>query len=183
MAQPRIETARLRLRPYRPADLDALHALFTDPGVRRYLLDGEVVSRDWVAGEIRASMELFARRGGGQWALFPRGEHALIGFCGYRHFHRPPELQLLYGLVPARWNRGLASEAARAMIRYGFEEQGLDAVVASTDAPNAASIRVMEKVGMRFERRAVVGGLETVVYTLAREDFEPGDFPYSVVRG
>ena len=178
----RIETARLRLRPYRRSDLAALHALFTDPGVRRYLLDGEVVSRDWVAEEIRGSLACFADRGFGQWAILARDGGDLIGFAGYRYFHQPPELQLLYGLAPAHWNRGLATETARAMIRWGFEQHGFDVIRASTDAPNAASIRVLEKAGMRFEKRVLVGGLDTVYYRLAREDFEPGDEAYAIIE-
>ena len=178
----RIETARLALRPFRMRDLGALHALFIDPGVRRYLLDDQIVSRDWVANEIRTSEEQFARRGFGLWSIFLQGDDAPAGFCGYRYYHQPPELQLIYGLAPAYWHRGLASEAARAMIRCGFEEHGFHTVVAAADPPNAASIRVMEKVGMTFEKRVVVDGLDTVYYRLARADFELGDEVYAVVR-
>ena len=125
MSLVRIETARLRLRPYRPEDLDALHAFFTDPGVRRYLLDDAIVSREWVAAEIRTSMELFASRGFGMWSVFPLGGDALIGCCGYRFFHDPPELQLIYALAPASRNRGLASEGAWAMRRSCFSRRSI----------------------------------------------------------
>ena len=179
----RIDTARLRLHPFSQRDLDALHALFMDPGVRRFLLDDTVVSRDWVAGEIRTSMDLFASRGFGLWSVFLRGDSGLIGCCGYRYYYDPPELQLIYALAPAQWHRGLASEAARAMIRCGFEEHGFDTVVAAADVPNEASIRVMENVGMKFAQRAMIDGLDTVVYKLARADFEPGDEPYELIRG
>ena len=175
-----IETARLRLRPFAPADLDDLHRLFTAPGVRRYLLDDQVMPREWVAEEIASSAERFATNGGGLWSLFPKGEEKLIGACGYRFFHDPPELQLLYALAPTHWGTGLATEAARAMIRYGFEQLGLDRIVAATDPPNAASVRVMERCGLTYDKRATAGGLDTIFYSLGRGDFRPDDAPYAV---
>ncbi|MEM7351679.1 MAG: GNAT family N-acetyltransferase [Acidobacteriota bacterium] len=177
----RIETARLWLRPYRQDDLDVLHTFFTDPGVRRYLLDDEIVPREWVADEIHASTANFEQQGFGQWAIFPRDGEDLIGFTGYRFFHDPPELQLLYGIAPSHWGRGLATEAARAMIRCGFEEHGFDAIVASTDVPNTASVRVMEKAGLRFAKRIEIDGLDTIYYQLERGSFAPDDSPYTVV--
>ncbi|MCG8606895.1 GNAT family N-acetyltransferase [bacterium] len=76
----------------------------------------------------------------------------MIGFTGYRHFYDPPELQLLYGLLPEHFGKGYATHFARIMIRYGFETLGFGAIVACADNPNTASIRVMEKAGMQFDR-------------------------------
>jgi len=167
-----IITDRLRLRPFQPDDLDALHAFFTQREVRRYLLDDELVSRQWVAEEISGSIASFKRYGYGQWAVFLDQAVPLIGFCGYRFFHQPVELQLLYGIEPGHWGRGLATEAARAMVRFGFEQLDFKSVVASTDAPNTASVRVMEKAGLSFEKRLVIDGLDTIYYSLSRPEFE-----------
>ncbi len=167
-----IETASLRLRPYQREDLDALHAFFTQQEVRRYLLDDEIVSRQWVAEEISGSIASFDRYGFGQWAVFLDPAAPLIGFCGYRFFHQPPERQLLYGIAPEHWGRGLATEAARAMIRFAFEHLDFESVVASTDAPNTASVRVMEKAGLSFEKRLMIDGLDTIYYSLPRSEFE-----------
>jgi ribosomal-protein-alanine N-acetyltransferase len=178
-----IETTRLRLRPFAAEDLDDLHQLWTDPEVRRYLFDGEIIPRERVEAEIAASISHFETHGFGLWSVFPKDSYELIGFCGYRFFHDPPELQLLYGMSPARWGRGLTTEAARAMIRYGFEELGFTRIIASADAPNAASLRVMEKSGMAFEKQILIGGLNTVCYALAREAFQPDDSLYLLLRG
>ena len=99
----------------------------------------------------------------------------MIGFGGYRFFHEPPELQLIYGLAPAYWGQGLAAEAARAMIRYGFEILRLDEIIASADAPNEASFRVMKKAGMTFQKRLLLDGLDTIYYVISRQDFEAID--------
>ncbi len=133
-----------------------------------------------VEAEIRASRERFANLGAGIWALLPKDTNILAGFCGFRFFHDPPELQLLYGLAPSHWSGGLATEASRAVMRYAFEDLGFAEVVASTDAPNAASIRVMERLGMKFEKWITTGGLDTVYYKIERERFRPGGDFYEV---
>jgi [ribosomal protein S5]-alanine N-acetyltransferase len=166
-----LETARLRLRPCVESDVGALHRLWTDPQVRRYLWDDMVIGREQAAEVVRASAQSFAAHGFGQWVIYPREGGELIGFCGLRHFGEPPEVEVLYGLRPAFWGRGLATEAARAMLGDGFSRAGLRRIYAGTDPPNAASVRVMEKAGMTFDRRTCVNGLEAVYYVVTREAF------------
>ena len=177
-----ITTARLRLQPLSFDDLEALHSLWTEPGVRRFLFDDQVISREQAAAEINDSAERFAANGCGLWGARIREESDLIGFCGYRPFYDPPQLQLLFGFHPDHWSRGLATEAAHAMIRLGFEGLDLDHVVACADAPNAASLRVLEKAGMIFDRRETVNGLDTVFYILGRTQFKPAGSFFEVVR-
>jgi len=177
-----IETTRLRLRPYRQDDVDVLHRLWTDPDVRRYLWDGIVISREQAAAVVDSSIACFETHGFGQWVVFLRGKDSLIGFCGFRYVGDPPEVELLYGIAPAYWGQGLATEAARAMIRYGFEEYRFDRIFAGADPPNAASFRVMEKAGMTFVNRTRVHGLDAIYYAISREAFQPDDSFYRVRR-
>lgn len=172
-----METSRLRLRPLKPEDVDDFQRLCVAPGVRRYLWDDQVIPRERAASVVAESVELFEKDGSGLWAVSLVEDGALVGFCGFMFFHDPPRLQLLYAVAPEHWGRGFATEAARAMIRYGFERLGLRRVEASADAPNAASLRVLEKAGMKFERRECLHGLETVFYSIAREDFRVEDTP------
>src|SRR6185295_7151020 len=159
-----IRTVRLSLQPLSLDDLDLIHALWTNPGVRRFLFDDQIISREQAASEINESIERFETLGCGLWRARLRQQPELIGFCGYRFFHDPPQLQLLYGFHPRHWSKGFATEAARAMIRFGVEEACFDFVIASADTPNLASLRVMEKVGMNLARRETIGGLDTVYY-------------------
>ncbi len=175
---PWIETERLRLRPLTTADADALHRLWTHPEVRRYLWDDRVILKRETAEILEKNEILFREKGLGLWAMLPKEAITLIGFCGYWFFHEPPELQLLYGVTSDAWGRGLATEGARAMIRYGFEALGFARIAGSTDAPNAASIRVMQKAGMTFEKRVLKNGLDTVYYALGRTAFAPDDSLY-----
>ena len=169
MKTPRIETARLRLRPFNLADVDDLHRLWTEPGVRQYLWDDEVIPRERTKSIIETSLASFDANGFGLWAVLPEAKATLIGFCGFWFFHEPPKLELLYGIAPAHWNKGLASEAAEAMMRYGFEELKFERIEASTDAANLASSRVMEKAGMTFWKRETKNGLDTIYYSISRE--------------
>jgi ribosomal-protein-alanine N-acetyltransferase len=180
MELPQIETARLRLRPYTLDNLEDLHCLWTDPDVRRYLFDNKMMSRGQAASDIQRSIACFQINGFGEWAVCLKGKEPLIGFCGFRFIGDPSEVELLYGLAPAYWSQGLTTEAARAVLRYGFEEHNLSCIVASADAPNVASLRVMEKVGMRFERRVRKHNLDLLYYALLREAFQWDDSYYSV---
>ena len=145
-----LTTPRMLLTPFADADVDALLAFFRDPHVRRYLLDGALVDRDWVEGEIRASRERFEAGSLGLYTAHRRETpHVLVGFVGFRPFYEPPVLQLTYGLAPAHVGRGLATELARAVIDVAFGDLGFTEVRASTDEPNLASVRVLERLGMR----------------------------------
>lgn len=172
MRHPGIGTARLRLRPLQLDDVDDLHRLWTEPGVRQYLWDNEVIPRERTKSIIETSLASFETQRFGLWAVLPEAEAALIGFCGFWFFHEPPKLELLYGIAPAYWNRGLASEAAEAMMRYGFEKLKFERIEASTDAANLASSRVMEKAGMNFWKRESTNGLDTIYYAISREAFD-----------
>lgn len=148
-----IHTSRLTLRPLRIADLEDLHALWTDERVRKYIWDGKAIPIEQTREIIEKSEKLFDESGLGLWAIREHGRDELVGFTGYWHFRDPPELELLFGLAPEHWGREYAKEAARSMIEYGFEVLGFEKIVASTDAPNKASVRVLDKLGMQpFER-------------------------------
>ncbi|MHC4934208.1 MAG: GNAT family N-acetyltransferase [Planctomycetota bacterium] len=143
----RIETARLSLRPVATSDKRTLHALWTDPGVRRFLWDDEVIAIERVAEEIEKSLETFQLLGFGLWLVFDR--NGLLGFAGLRPVPESGEIEILYAIRPERWGEGLATEAARSVLGFGFKRCGLGRIIARADAPNRASVRVMEKLGMR----------------------------------
>jgi RimJ/RimL family protein N-acetyltransferase len=169
---PSIATVRLELRPVATADVVALHRLWTDPGVRRWLWDGETIPRARAAELVQACIADVARQGVGMWTL-RRADAAdrVMGFCGFRPLDDGPEVELLYGLAPAWWGHGLATEAGQAALRWAFAERRLPRVWGLTDPPNHASMRVLERLGMRFEQRGFVHDREALWYVLAREDF------------
>lgn len=177
-----IETARLRMRPFTKDDVDTLHRLWADPGVRKYLWDDAVITREQAEEVVTGSLESFATGGFGMWLVMPKEQQEIIGFCGLRHFGDPPEVEILYGLYPEYWGQGLATEAANAMVRCGFEEHKLDRIWAGADPPNAASFRVMERSGMKFAKTIKLGELDAIYYEIKREDFQPDDSVYVLRR-
>jgi ribosomal-protein-alanine N-acetyltransferase len=177
-----IETARLHLRPFTPDDVADLHRLWTDPLVRKYLWDDLLIAREQAEAVVQGSLEGFAARGFGFWTVKRKGEASLLGFCGFRFFGEPPQVEILYGLAPQSWGRGLATEAAGAILRYGFEECGLERVLAGADPPNAASFRVMERLGMTFAERTQIEGRDAIYYAVTRKGFQPGETIYVVRR-
>lgn len=143
-----IDTPRLRLRPCREEDLPALHALWTEPEVRRHLWDGEVISRERAMEILAKSEESFRTRGFGLWAAFVAGEPGLAGFAGLRVVGGTDEVEILYGLHPRLWGLGLATEAADALIAHAFARSWAQRIWARADAPNEASVAVMKRLGM-----------------------------------
>jgi len=119
------ETERLRLRVFEPSDFDALHKLWTDRQVRKFLWDDAVISRGQAAEVINESIALFARRGIGFWTVNLKSDDCFIGFCGLREFGGPSEAELLYALYSSYWGKGLATEAAKAVLRRAFEFDNL----------------------------------------------------------
>lgn len=137
-----METARLRLRPLTPDDLEHLVALHGDPEVMAFI-SGAGESREVV--ETRSLPDLLARH---TWLLF-EGE-TFLGWASLRV--EGDEAELGYRLIRAAWCRGIASEAARALVDLGFGHLGLRRIWAQTMAVNAGSRRVMEKVGLTYVR-------------------------------
>lgn len=163
-----LTTERLVLRPLAGDDVDRLHALWADEPVRRFLWDGRVIPLDETRAIVAESGRLFRERGLGLWAIRERAGDDLLGVTGYWYFRTPPSLELLFAVAAPHWRRGIATEASRSVLAYGFHTLGFRVIAASTDVANAASVRVLEKLGMSLRRRESVDGLDTVFYELAR---------------
>jgi ribosomal-protein-alanine N-acetyltransferase len=165
---PELRTARLVLRPIEPADRAALHRLWTDPDVRRFLWDDRVIDLASVDEVIGRSAVSFAAEGFGLFALREPGGAELLGVTGIHRLQPGGEPELIYSLARASWGRGLASEASRAVIADAFERLGFARVLARTDPPNLASLEVMKRLGMQYVGEREEDGRPTVSYTLAR---------------
>jgi cupin 2 domain-containing protein len=143
------KSPRLTYRRLTPEDVDDYHALLTDPHVRRYLMDGEVVNRDWAATSQAKSTRSFERDDYGIWLLSHPDEHNSdpFGFCGYYDSDEPtPGPQLLYAFREEHTGQGLATEVTMALLALA-SGWGWDRVAAAVDSPNTASLRVLRKCG------------------------------------
>ena len=150
------------------ADVEALHALWTSAGVRRYLWDDEIISRERTDDAIATSERLFEEHDFGLWVMRDRFDKSLAGFTGIWPFREAGEFELLYGVDERLWGHGYATEAAQAVIEYCFTTLRMPSICASSDVDNAASHRVLEKLGFSQMRRDTVGGIDTIFYERAR---------------
>ncbi|MDQ3507361.1 MAG: GNAT family N-acetyltransferase [Actinomycetota bacterium] len=168
-----IETSRLVLKPLSGRDLDEMHALWAESGVRRRLVDGKSITREKARDFLRRSDRDFEDHGHGLWGVRRKESENLIGFCGLFSGEEAGEAELLYGLSRSFRGEGFAVEAAEAAILFGFAHAGLVRIRANADEPNVASIKVMERLGMHFEGREVRDGGSLVHYEARAEEF-PG---------
>jgi ribosomal-protein-alanine N-acetyltransferase len=179
---PEIETARLRQRMLSMHDLDDLMKIVGDPDVMKHLgiEAGTTLSREEAETALRKMIDFWRQHGFGRWAVIDKENGKLIGLCGLRLLDGAPELFYLFS--KPNWGRGLATEAAKASLRYGFEELGFERIVAATRHANKASINVMTKIGMKYEKEVNHYGVDAVCYVATRDEFQPDDSPYVVSR-
>jgi RimJ/RimL family protein N-acetyltransferase len=165
-----IETARLRLRMFRLQDLDNVAAMFSDPEVMRYVADGQPAGREEAEKALISIIAHWYQHGFGRWAVEDRVTRHLVGLGGLRALFGVPEV--VYHLARDYWGKGFATELARASLRFGFEEHRFERIVAVAKPENIASIHVMEKLGMHYEKHASYYGIDVVQYTIAGEEFK-----------
>ena len=171
-----LESHRLVLRYFEDVEEDAqrLYHLDLDPEVRRYVHEPEP-DRERIRNVVLPRLAGCADRDDG-YGLWAAEEMASGRFLGWFHLRpgeaTPSEIELGYRLRRESWGRGLATEGAAALVVQGFERLGSARIVAFALPTNAASIRVMEKVGLRFECNTLLPtGEETVKYSMSRDDY------------
>ena len=169
-----LETNRLTLRRFTDADEDSLVELDSDPEVMRYIL-GRPETPDETRAMIARVRTRWAEWGYSWWALIDAASGELVGAGGIQHLgrDRANSHEIGWRLRRARWGLGLASEAARTMAGYAFAVLDAPRLCAVRHPDNAASLRVMEKLGMRFTGIEEWDGAMVPVHELARADWRP----------
>jgi ribosomal-protein-alanine N-acetyltransferase len=174
-----LETSRLVLRELVANDLAALARIYADPEVRRFFPEG-TLDREETQEELDWIVDVYYRRYGyGLWATVLKDTGQLIGRCGLLPWaivpatsaslgldHAPEdpsdgtpvEVELAYLLAREHWGRGLATEAARAIVAFGFERLGLDRIICLIDPDNIASLKVASNVGIIVDGDVEVAG-------------------------
>jgi RimJ/RimL family protein N-acetyltransferase len=155
-----LTTERLLIRKVHIGDHAAMCRVFCDPEVMRFG-DG-VQTEAWVHGWLRTCLERYHRDWGfGPYAVIEQARRTVIGYCGLFYFpdiNGQPEIEIGYRLDRAAWGRGYATEAARAVRDYAFQTLNIARLIALIDPANTASVRVAEKIGMRYEQDVLLPG-------------------------
>jgi RimJ/RimL family protein N-acetyltransferase len=163
---PVLETARLRLRRVEERDLDVLTAMFGDPRYMRFLSDGKLADRAAAWRTIAGALGHWALRGYGFFAVDEKASGSFIGWCGLLNPEGWPGIEIAWGITPARWRQGFATEAATAVLRYAADTLRLSQLISLIHPDNAASIRVAEKIGERFVRTIEFQGNAVRLYSI-----------------
>ncbi len=172
-----IETGRLLLRGWRDEDLEPYARLCADPDVMRFIGDGSTLTRERSEEQVSRFIGHWDERGFGLWALEEKGSGAFVGFAGLAYQKDWPEgehkTEVGWRLGREFWGRGLATEAARAGVAYGFGTLGLERIISIIQPDNMASRRVAEKAGFTLRGETRWRGTDVLWYALDRDDPRP----------
>lgn len=163
-----VETERLIVRTLSRHDLPALAEILSDPEVMKYSVHG-VCDEAATSAFIDWCLACYTSHGVGPWALIEKSSLDLVGFCGVgpEMVGEVEENNLGYRLAKRFWNKGLASEAATAVLEYCFGEKQLDSVVVIVEPEHTASLKVAEKVGFQNFDELIFHGRPVRLYRLS----------------
>lgn len=162
-----LETDRLLLRKYVEEDAEAFLELNSDPRVLRFVPDTALLDLEQ-ARQILVDhpMADYRKHGFGRGACILKNNGQQIGFAGLKYLEELGEVDVAYRLLPDYWGQGLATEAALASVRYGFDQLGLKRIIGLAMPENLASIRVLEKAGLRYAEEVSFLGHRFSKYTI-----------------
>ncbi len=172
---PILETQRLRLRPLNENDGDNIYELSKNPKVMRYLRNGQPLNRTEAEGDLQRRLrenDRLAEKKLGYWAIEWKPMHNFVGWLSIKYLDQTEEIEIGYRILEKFWGQGVTTEASRRALQYAFEELKLERIVAVALPENKASWRVMEKLGMRYEKNDHFYDNDCVYYSLQQRDWQ-----------
>ncbi|MCW5912531.1 MAG: GNAT family N-acetyltransferase [Cyclobacteriaceae bacterium] len=165
-----LETERLVLEPVSLEKLETLRGIITNPFVRKYLFDDEILSNEQVGEFISISNQLFSDKGYGLWLIKLKDHNGIIGFTGLWHFYNENQPQLLYALLPSHTKSGYAKEASLKLLDYVWANLGFDYIDAACDTPNSASLHTAVSIGMTKTSEKYIDGKPVSFFRIYRNE-------------
>jgi len=166
-----INTRRLCLRQFRDKDFDAYATIMVDPEIGKWFPKGTGFSYQEAEKSFNSIREHWTRHGFGIWAVFHKKQTILIGRCGLNLIDETSEVEIDFLLAKKFWRKGYATEAAKAVLAYGFNILNLDRIIALAKIENIASRKVMEKIGMHYIKNAQYWRISCAYYDLTKADY------------
>lgn len=162
-----LETNRLYLREMTPDDAEQAYLLNLDPEVVKYTGDVAFKSID-EAKTFLENYNHFKKYGFGRWAVIDKTNDDYLGWCGLKYSEDLDEFDIGFRFFKRHWNKGFATESAKACIEIGFDKFGMKTIVGRAMKANIGSIKVLEKIGLRFDKTFDFDGQEGLVYKIEK---------------
>lgn len=168
-----METERLIIREKTLADKEELFKLHSDLEVQKYTGESIVESIEVIEEAIKRRVKDYKTYGYGRWVLEDKKSKRFIGWAGLLYLPEFDKIDIGYRLNQEFWGKGYATEASKAILEYGFNTLKLDLIIAIALPENKASIRIMQKIGMEFDKIAPYDEeiTEAVWYKLSRKSY------------
>lgn len=170
---PQIETERLLLRTYKPDEMERVYELSSDKNVTRHFQPDFKIDKVEVLASLPKRLERWQKQGFGQFGVFDKFTQILIGYSGFQYFEQTELVEIYYGFFKEFWGKGFATEAASAVLRFGFEQVKLPKIVAVTHPENIESQKVLKKLGLSGGELAEFYDMSVVYYEITAEQFKP----------
>ena len=178
---PELETRRLWLRKFRLEDADDVFAYASDPEVTRYTIFDYHTEKQQSLEFLNSVLVRYGLGEPAPWAIWHKGHEKVIGGCGFSHWDREHgRAEVGYAIARYYWGHGFTSEAMHAVVRFGFEQAGLNRIEARCIPSHTPSQRVMEKCGLKFEslqkqHSFFKGGYQDLtLFVILKQDFDAG---------
>jgi RimJ/RimL family protein N-acetyltransferase len=172
LPEPFHESERLLYRRITPDDLPWLIEMRTAPAVSRYLGGSRMQNAEKLTERIKFYIDCYDKFGFGLAVMSLKETGEAIGTSGLQPLEDTGEVEVGYNMSEEHWGKGYGTECCMAWLRFGFEQAGLDRIVAVAFPENKASWRIMEKCGMRYEKTEEHYGNECVFYAIGKDEFK-----------
>ena len=166
-----LETERLLHRKFTLDDLDKLIELRSDPEVNKYLGGTRLQNPEAIAKRLRVYIDCYDKFGFGATAMIWKETGEMIGWSGLMPLENSGEIEVGYGMIKEFWGKGIGLETALGWLDYGFNQVGLERIVAVAEPENVGSWRIMEKCGMHYEKTEPHYGIECLFYAISKDEF------------
>ena len=161
-----LQTNRLTIENFNDRDIPEWAKIENDTDVRRFV-DGKVLSFKEAGEYVEMNIQHYQRYGYGRYVVRLKQTRTLIGMCGF--LNEPYGIDFGYRYSKNSWGKGFGFEAARGVLEYGFSELGLEKVLGLTAEQNYGSIRILEKLGFKFEEKFLFNNTKAFKYFYTRD--------------
>lgn len=163
-----LATERFYLREMTPADAEQAYLLNLDPDVIKYTGDAAFESID-AAKTFLENYTHYQKYGFGRWAVIDKTNDEFLGWCGLKYSEDVDEFDIGFRFFKKHWNKGYASEAAKSCLAFGFEKFEMQVIVGRVMKANKASIKVLEKIGLVYDKTFDFGEEEGLIYRIEKQ--------------